>query len=386
MIRIGMDPAGTTALLALAAMVAGCGDGMTATVPQADGIVLTEVVNGLERPVALVQPPGDERLFIVEQRGRIRVFSDGQLAADAYLDIGDRLSGGNEQGLLGLAFHPDFASNGYAYINYTDSDGDTHVARLTEAPDGLTLDPASEKVILLVDQPYGNHNAGQLLFGPDGLLYIPLGDGGSGGDPQGNGQNTDTWLGSILRIDVDAGDPYGIPADNPFVAGGGRPEIWAYGVRNPWRNAFDPAGGHFYVADVGQNEWEEVNVVSIDRGGVNYGWNVVEGPECYRSSSCDRTAFEEPAVAYDHGEGCSITGGFVYRGTRIEGLAGTYFYSDFCEGWLRSFRWNPEQGGATEQREWSIPDIGSVYSFGEDADGELYVLAGDGVWRLDPAP
>jgi hypothetical protein len=376
------------ALLAtLSAGTAGCGDdGMTATLPSADDIVLTEVAAGLERPVALVPAPGGPRLFVVQQRGRIRLFSDGQLSDDPYLDIGDRLSGGNEQGLLGLAFHPDFETNGFAYVDYTDSAGDTRVVRYTESPDGLTLDPASAKEILFVDQPYGNHNGGQLLFGPDGMLYVALGDGGSAGDPQGNGQNPDTWLASILRIDVDGGDPYAIPPDNPFAGGGGRPEVWAYGVRNPWRNDFDPAGGFFYVADVGQNEWEEVNVVAIDRAGVNYGWNIVEGPECYRSSSCDRTGLEEPVVTYSHGDGCSITGGYVYRGTRIEGLAGTYFYSDYCDGWLRSFRWDPEQAEATEQREWSIPEIGSVYSFGEDADGELYILAGSRIWRMDPAP
>ncbi len=380
-------PAANLGIVALLAVSASCGDeGMTATLPTADDIVLTEIADGLQRPVLLTGLSGDSRLFIVEQRGRIRVLADGQLRSEPYLDIAGQLSGGNEQGLLGFAFHPDFASNGYAYINYTNGAGDTEVVRFTESPDGLTLDPTSRKDILLVEQPFGNHNAGQLLFGPDGLLYIPLGDGGSGGDPQGNGQNLDTLLGSILRIDVDGGDPYAIPPDNPFAAGGGRPEIWASGVRNPWRNDIDADGGFIYVADVGQNEWEEVSVAPLSQAGVNYGWNTVEGPECYQDSNCDRTGLRDPVVSYSHGDGCSITGGHVYRGSAIAGLAGTYFYSDYCSGWLRSFRFDPTQGTAVDQREWAIPDIGSVYSFGRDAAGELYILAGSRAYRIDPAP
>jgi len=380
--------AGIVALAALLATPLTCGDdGMTATLPtSSDGIVLTEVANDLERPVQLLSAPADARLFIVEQRGRIRVLSGGQLQETLYLDVSGELSGGNEQGLLGLAFHPDFQSNGFAYVNYTDASGDTRVIRYTEQTDGLSLDPASAKEILFVDQPFGNHNGGQLLFGPDGMLYVPLGDGGSAGDPQGNGQNTGTLLGAILRVDVDGGDPYAIPADNPFASGGGRPEIWAYGVRNPWHNDIDAGGGHMYIADVGQNTWEEVNVAPLNEAGVNYGWNIVEGPECFQGSACDRTGLQAPVITYDHGDGCSITGGHVYRGQAIPDLVGVYFYSDFCEGWLRSFRWDPDRGTAIDQREWSIPDIGNVYSFGKDADGELYILAGNRAYRIDPAP
>lgn len=375
------------AVTALVVVVASCGeDGMTATLPTADDIVLTEVASGLERPVQLVGTPGDERLFIVEQRGRIRVLADGQLQETLYLDISDDVSGGNEQGLLGLAFHPNFATNGYAYINYTNGAGDTRVVRYTESADGLTLDPATLREILFVEQPYGNHNAGQLLFGPDGMLFIPLGDGGRGGDPQGNGQDTNTLLGAILRIDVDGGDPYAIPPDNPFAAGGGRPEIWAYGVRNPWRNDIDFDSGLIYVADVGQDEWEEVSVARLDQAGMNLGWNTVEGPECFRSTSCDRTGMLDPVIWYGHADGCSITGGHVYRGSAIPGLAGTYFYSDYCSGWLRSFRWDAAQGLAVDQREWTIPNVGNVYSFGRDAAGELYILGGSRAYRIDPAP
>jgi len=375
------------ALVTLSVSVVSCGsDGVTATLPTADDIVLTEIVDGLQRPVQLLGAPDDPRMFIVEQRGRVRVLLGGQLQETLYLDISGQVSGGNEQGLLGLAFHPDFASNRYAYVNYTNGAGDTRVVRYSESPDGLTLDPASLTEILFVEQPNANHNAGQLLFGPDGMLYIPLGDGGSSGDPRGNGQNLDTLLGSILRIDVDAGDPYAIPPDNPFASGGGRAEIWAYGVRNPWRNDFDVEGGFLYVADVGQNEWEEVNVAPLSEAGVNYGWNTVEGPECFQDSDCDRTGLRDPVISYTHGDGCSITGGHVYRGSAISGLTGTYFYSDYCSGWLRSFRWDAAQGAAIDQREWSIPDIGSVYSFGRDTDGELYVLAGSKAYRIDPAP
>ena len=374
-------------IVAMAASAAGCGsEGVTATLPTADDIVLTEVASGLQRPVQLVGIANDERLFIVEQRGRIRVFEGSELSETPYLDVSGQISGGNEQGLLGLAFHPDFATNGYAYINYTNGAGDTRVVRYTESVDGLTLDPSTLKEILFVPQPFSNHNAGQLLFGPDGMLYVPLGDGGRGGDPLDNGQNLDTLLGSILRIDVDGGDPYAIPQDNPFVSGGGRPEIWASGVRNPWRNDIDAEGGFIYVADVGQNEWEEITVVSLDEAGVNFGWNIVEGPECYSESDCDRTGLTDPAVSYSHADGCSITGGHVYRGSAIPALEGTYFYSDFCDGWLRSFRWDSALGAATDEREWSIPDIGNVYSFGRDAAGELYILAGSRAWRIDPAP
>ncbi len=382
---------GSANIVAIAALLATpitCGDdGVTADPPPtSDGLVLTEVASGLERPVQLLDAPGDPRLFIVEQRGRIRVLSGGQLQEMPYLDVSSQLSGGNEQGLLGLAFHSDFQSNGFAYVNYTDGSGDTRVVRYTERADGLSLDPASAKEILFIDQPFGNHNAGQLLFGPDGMLYIPLGDGGSSGDPQGNGQNLDTLLGAILRIDVNGGDPYAIPPDNPFAAGGGRPEIWAYGVRNPWHNDIDVEGGFVYVADVGQNTWEEVNVVPLNEAGVNYGWNIVEGPECFQSSGCDRAGLRDPVISYDHGDGCSITGGHVYRGQAIPDLVGVYFYSDFCDGWLRSFRWDPAQSTAVDQREWSIPSIGSVYSFGKDAAGELSVLAGNRAYRIDPAP
>ncbi|HMC55254.1 MAG TPA: PQQ-dependent sugar dehydrogenase, partial [Gemmatimonadaceae bacterium] len=221
-----------------------------------------------------------------------------------------------------------------------------------------------------------------IVFGPDGMLYIGMGDGGSGGDPQGNGQNLATLLGKLLRIDVDGGSPYAVPSTNPFVGqANARGEIWALGLRNPWRWSFDREAGQLYIGDVGQNAWEEVDVVAVNRAGVNYGWVTMEATHCYNATSCNQTGLELPVLEYDHGQGCSITGGFVYRGTAIPGIRGHYFYSDYCTGFLRSFRY--AGGAATDQKTWSVGDPGSVLSFGEDSQGELYVLSASGtVYRL----
>ncbi len=237
-----------------------------------------------------------------------------------------------------------------------------------------------------IAQPFSNHNGGLVMFGPDGKLYIGMGDGGSGGDPLGHGQNAATLLGDILRLDVDASHPYAIPADNPFVGQTGkRPEIWATGVRNPWRFAFDREAGLLYVADVGQSQWEEVNVVPANQGGLNYGWNLMEGTHCYSpSSGCNHTGLTLPVLEYGHAQGCSITGGFVYRGNALPGLRGHYFYSDYCQGWIRSFRY--ANGQATDQRTWEVGSIGNVLSFGEDGARELYVLSANGkIYRFAPA-
>ena len=238
--------------------------------------------------------------------------------------------------------------------------------------------PSSETDLIHVDQPFPNHNGGLLLFGPDDMLYIGLGDGGSGGDPQGNGQNLGTLLGKILRIDVDHGDPYSIPPDNPFVGrAGARGEIWAYGLRNPWRFAFDRLGGLLYLADVGQDRFEEVDVVITTRGGVNYGWNTMEGLSCFAATQCDQTGLELPVLAYDHSAGgCSITGGFVYRGAAIPEIIGHYFYSDYCAGFLKSFRYQKTR--TTEEHTWSVGNIGLITSFGEDSAGELYITSSNG--------
>lgn len=345
-------------------------------------VALRQVASGLERPVHLTAPAGDDRVFIVEQVGRIRILSAGRIRPTAYLDITDRVGAGGERGLLSVAFHPDFAQNGYLYVNYTDLAGDTRVERYQADPDADTVDPSTATLILSVEQPFANHNGGLNVFGPDGMLYIGLGDGGSGGDPHGNGQNTATLLGSILRIDVDGGAPYTIPPDNPFVNGGGRPEIWAYGLRNPWRFSFDEKAGLIYIADVGQSEWEEINVQPAGEGGLNYGWNVLEGSHCFEAPECDAAGLIRPTLEYSHDEGCSVTGGAVYRGSKVLSLFGHYVYGDFCEGWIRSFRYDGDDT-VEDASEWDIGDIGNILSFGADATGELYVLTAEGqVYRV----
>ena len=367
--------------------LAGCHDSTSTEPPppppDSDSIVLTTVASGLDLPLYLTAPAGDPRLFIVEKTGRIRIVKDGALLPTPFLDLSGAVSAGGEQGLLSMVFHPDYASNGFFYVDYTDAGGDTQVARYSvSAGNPDVADAASTKTILTVAQPFANHNGGLLLFGPDGKLYIGLGDGGSGGDPLGNGQSVSTLLGKILRIDVDAGDPYAIPPDNPFVdRAGARGEIWAYGLRNPWRFAFDAATDRLYIADVGQGAWEEVNIVPADQGGQNFGWNIMEGMHCYNASSCDQSGLTLPVLEYSHDEGCSITGGFVYRGSLAPDFVGHYFYSDYCSGFLRSFTF--DGAAVTHQTTWPVGDIGNVQSFGEDAAGELYILSTNGtVYRV----
>jgi glucose/arabinose dehydrogenase len=374
-------------LAVMVGALAACNDATATTgisPPDSTGIVLTPVATGLSLPLHLTAPAGDGRLFVVEKTGGVRVIKDGALLPTPFLDISDAVSTGSEQGLLSMAFHPDYASNGFFYVDYTDVDGNTHVTRYSvSAADADVADPASAKTILTVEQPFANHNGGLLLFGPDGKLYIGLGDGGSGGDPFGNGQDLGTLLGKILRIDVDAGDPYAIPPDNPFVGrAGARGEIWAYGLRNPWRFSFDAESGRLYVADVGQGAWEEVDVVPADEGGHDFGWNIMEGAHCYNASSCDQTGLTLPILEYSHDDGCSITGGFVYRGSLVPDIVGQYFYSDYCSGFLRSFTFDGTT--ASTPTTWPVGDIGNVQSFGEDAAGELYVLSTNGtVYRVE---
>ncbi len=350
--------------------------------PGAEQVQLQEVMSGLENPLHLAAPASDPRLFVVEQPGRIRIFADGQLLSTPFLDLTDRVRSGGERGLLSVAFHPDYASNGFFYVNYTDQNGDTRVERYSASGDRNRADPESAKLILGVGQPFSNHNGGLIVFGPDGMLYIGMGDGGSGGDPQGHGQNLGTLLGAMLRLDVDGGEPYAVPHDNPFVGEtGARPEIWAYGLRNPWRFAFDHEADLLYVADVGQNRLEEINLVPAGSAGLNYGWNIMEGSDCFGGGSCNRDGLVLPVLEYEHSDGCSVTGGLVYRGQAIPSLAGTYFYADYCEGWVRSFR--HLDGEPTEPREWEFGDLGNILSFGEDAEGELYVLSANGrVYRM----
>jgi glucose/arabinose dehydrogenase len=341
-------------------------------------LAVQEVVDGLTRPVYLTAPPGDDRLFVVEQAGRILIVENEQVLPTPFLDIQSIVgSSGNEQGLLSMAFHPAYASNGLFYVSYTMINGDSRIARYTVSANPSVADDASAKEILTVDQPASNHNGGLLLFDDQGLLFIGLGDGGGAGDPDENAQNLGTLLGKLLRIDVDAGDPYATPASNPFGD-----EIWALGLRNPWRFAFDATDHLLFIADVGQNEFEEVNVVASDQAPVNYGWDIMEGTHCFEpSTNCDMQGLQLPVIEYDHGAGCSVTGGFVYRGSAIPAIEGHYFYSDFCSGFLRSFRFTND--AVVDQAEWDVGNLGGVLSFGLDAAGELYILSNDGrVLRL----
>jgi glucose/arabinose dehydrogenase len=356
------------------------------TPPTADDFTLTLVADGFDRPL-YVAGAGDDsgRLFVVSQFGTIHIVQDGQVLAAPFIDLTDRLtSRSNEQGLLGLAFHPDYEENGWFYVNYSArDDGDTIIARYSvSADDPNTADPDSEMVLLRIDQPYPNHNGGMMTFGSDGYLYIAAGDGGSQGDPQGNGQNTHALLAKILRIDVDGGEPYGIPADNPFADGvNGAPEVWHYGLRNPWRFSFDRETGDMYVADVGQNTYEEVNFVPAGVSGVNFGWNLYEGLHPYSGQPAPSDVVM-PFAEYAHNEGQSVTGGYVYRGSLVPALQGIYLYADFASGRL----WYAYRDAAdTWQHDVLVPRTGqTISSFGEDDDGELYITSfNGGVYRFE---
>jgi len=353
----------------------------------ADGFGLETIVEGLDFPVWLTSPPGDPRLFVVEKGGRVVIVENGAVLPAPFLDLRGQVSTGSEQGLLSLAFHPDYSANGRFFVNFTDTGDDTRVVeyRVSQG-DPDRADTGSARVVLAIEQPFANHNGGLVLFGPDGMLYVGMGDGGSGGDPHGNGQNLGVLLGKMLRIDVDGAQPYAVPDDNPFVdTAGARPEVWAYGLRNPWRFSFDRDTRDLYIADVGQNRIEEVNAVSGAGAGRNYGWNVMEGTTCFAEDECDRDGLTLPVTEFDHGDGCSVTGGYVYRGDAIPELRGTYLYSDYCSGFVRGFRF--ANGRATGERRFSElePEDHAVSSFGEDVEGELYILtAGGGVFKIVP--
>lgn len=335
------------------------------------------------RPVDL-QHPGDEsnRLFVVEQRGIISLFQNDPSVSSktTFLDIEDQVDDrGNEEGLLGLAFHPSFENNGYFYVNYTTNNSTTRISRFQVSQDNPDqADPSSEEVILSFDQPYGNHNGGQVSFGPDGYLYIAVGDGGSGGDPQENGQNRSTLLATILRIDVDnqaGGNNYAIPPDNPFADNdqGYREEIYAYGLRNPWRFSFDPNNGQLWTGDVGQNAYEEIDIVE---SGGNYGWNTMEGNHCFDpQSGCDRSGLELPVWEYGRDQGVSITGGFVYRGPTLSNLTGQYIYADYASGRI----WALDVSDMNDPVNTQLykADFG-ISSFGVDQNNELYICGFDG--------
>lgn len=351
-------------------------------------LTLQTVATGLNAPMMATAPAGDPRLFIAERGGAIKILENGSVKSSPFLTVGGVNTCG-EGGLLGMAFHPDFSSNGRFFVHYTGTGGSGFESRVVEyhaTPTSDTADATPVDTILTLNQPACNHNAGSIDFGPDGNLYIPFGDGGASA---ANGQNPDTWLGSVLRINVDGTAPYSIPAGNPYDGTDGAPEVWAIGLRNPFRSSIDQETGDLYIGDVGQGQWEEVSVGAAGVPGINYGWSTTEGPDCYSpSSGCDRTGLTDPVVWYPNTPTSrSVVGGYVYRGTSIPELDGTYFYSDFYSNWIRSFRL--ESGQATQKREWtaSFGPVSSVVGFGQDGFGELYVVSiGGTVHKIVKAP
>lgn len=354
------------------------------TPPGLPPLRLAPVATGLEQPLFVTAAPGDaSRLFVVEQTGRIRVVRDGTLLAAPFVDLSDRISCCGERGLLGLAFDPDYAASGRLFVNYTNADGDTEVVELARTSDPDVASPEIVRRFFTVEQPFPNHNGGMLAFGPDGYLYVGLGDGGAAGDPQDNGQNPDVKLGKILRIDVDT-----YPTPPPGNAPGGDPDVWALGLRNPWRFSFDRQTGDLYIGDVGQNALEEIDVAPSGAAGLNFGWRIMEASQCFQPrTGCDTSGLTLPVVEYGRDTGCSITGGHVYRGSALPELAGVYLYGDYCSNRVFSFRL--VDGVAQELRELTADldpgdQIQGLTSFGEDAAGEILVVSHSGsVFRIE---
>ena len=395
--RSPMIRSGSALLLSAGLAACGGGGGSSGTPapnppvpnPPADQfLALTEVAQ-VSNAVQLIAPAGDPRQFIVDRSGRIVVRDNGQLAGTPFLDIAARVNAAGEGGLLSMAFDPQFSSNRYVYIVYTDTQNRITVERYTVGANPNVLDPGSALTILRIPHPdFNNHYGGMLAFGPDGHLYLSTGDGGGAGDPRRNSQNRDALLGKLLRIDVRSASlaqPYQIPPNNPFVGqSGARGEIWALGLRNPWRFSFD--GNWLYLPDVGQGQREEVNITPASSAGTNYGWNVMEGSACYLATSCSPAGLTLPLYEYEHGpnqvNGCSITGGEVYRGSRIPHLVGSFMFSDYCAGFLKSLRY--AGSGVPAVTTWSVRSIGRVVSFGRDGVGEMYVISATGaIYRID---
>ena len=374
-------------------MSCGGGSGSDTNAPDktASTVTLTQVVSGLSAPLDLEQPAdGSGRTFVVQQGGKILILQNGTIILTPFLDITSRVTSGGETGLLGLAFHPNYAQNGLFYVNYTRTNTSGQLQTVIAEYKVTTGNPnladiSSERILITQDQPFTNHNGGQLAFGPDGFLYIGLGDGGSGGDPNGNGQNTNVLLGKILRIDVDhttTNKPYAIPSDNPFVNSGGLPEIYAYGFRNPWRFSFDTTSKRLFVGDVGENSFEEIDIVN---NGKNYGWNIMEGSHCFNpSTNCNMTGLTLPIFDYSHSDGTTVIGGFVYHGSAISTLQGKYVFGDFGNGKI----WSLTEGS---NGSWTRADlIGSsrqISAFGVDSStGEIYVVDYSGsILKLTPS-
>ena len=326
----------------------------------------------------MTSPPGDnDRVFVVEQAGRVRILKNDALVAAPFLDLRGKISSDGERGLLSIAFHPDYGTNGHFYAYLNNKKGDIRIVRYNVSSNPDVADESSADTVIAIAHPtYDNHNGGQLQFGPDRKLWASTGDGGSGGDPNGNAQNMNVLLGKLLRLDVDMASGY-VPSDNPFGS-----VIWAFGLRNPWRFSFDRQTGDLYIADVGQAKWEEVDVATAGSGrgrGANYGWNVLEGTHCYSpATGCDPSGKTPPVLEYDHSNGaCTVIGGYVSRGSRVTALQGQYIYADYCSGFVKTFHYD---GAVTNQRDWpQLSPGGGVTSFGEDGRGELYIMTQPGV-------
>jgi len=344
------------------------------------GLALDTLADGFTFPVFAVSPAGDERIFVAERAGMIRIVdAGGDVLGTPFLDITDRIdsASGVELGLLGIAFHPAYATNGRFFVHYTDLNADTVLAEYAVSADPAAADPTSEKVLLFVDQVGFRHRGGMIQFGPDGYLYMGLGDGT---DMNVNPQNLETLQGSILRLDLDGESPYTIPQSNPFAASDGKGEIWAYGLRNPWRFSIDSVGGRMYVGDVGEESWEEIDSVALSNAGANFGWPLMEGSTCFTDAECgSRTDLVRPIAEYAHEDGqCAVTGGYVYRGAAIPEMNGHYFYADWCAGWVKSFVYDGEN--TTLPQDWTEAfgeDIGQIDSFGVDGAGELLIVMSD---------
>lgn len=374
-----ISPLGIVALLL---WLQACSSGYSNRQPPPGGgppptLALTPVVSGLSSPVDLQFPnDGTGRMFVVQQAGSIRIVTNGSLVAAPFLNITSKVNSGGEMGLLGLAFHPQFTQNHLFYVHYDRMVGAQIQSVIAEyhvsAGDPNVADANSERILLTVDQPFTNHKGGQIVFGPDGFLYIGFGDGGSGGDPMGNGQDLQTMLGKMLRIDVNnmsGGKQYAIPATNPFAGGGGLPEIWAYGLRNPWRFSFERGGTRLFVGDVGQDQFEEVDILE---SGKNYGWNVMEAMHCFNpASGCNMTGLTMPIAEYAHSEGEAVMGGFIYKGTAISNLLGAYVFGDYISGTI----WELVEAPAGTWTRTKLLSTGrNISSFAQDTAGELYAL------------
>lgn len=370
----------TSHWLLLMVAIIGCSD--PPGISGSNRLIVEIIVSGILNPVYVTCPPADpSRLVVVQQNGIVRLLNDGVLREEPFLDIRTLVSDVSDQGrgLLSLAFDPQFDHTRHLFVSYTDRNEDSQIDRFTVDMNGDRVDPASRTSVISIDQPIGDHNGGHILFGPDGHLYVALGDGGSG-ETRGNAQDVTSLVGSILRLDVGT-LPYTIPANNPFhQQPPARPEIWAFGLRNPWRWSFDDETGDAYIADVGEHDWEEINVVPWqDGGGYNFGWSIVEGAHCFKDPACSNTGLVMPTVEYSHDEGCGVIGGFVYRGESIPELRGHYLYADFCQSGVRSFQLVDNQ--VTAARDWTIGSDGevvNVVSFGQDAAGEVYLVTLNG--------